>query len=255
MEAHRIGVISDTHGLLRPEVTEILKSCELILHAGDVGQAEILRQLEEAAPVYAVRGNADQNQTGHLPPELELELFGFRIFMIHNREQIRSIPEGTDVVISGHSHKYEESSRDHIFYLNPGSCGPKRFWVKPAMMVLTLYPEQHRMETEKIDLASAGRAECASAGQGSKAEGTDRVFAGPEADRGENALPYQDMHELVKKIMKQADAGKTVCQIAERNHVDRDFAEQVCRMYLTHPGVDVEGILDRIVRRQSDRGK
>ena len=60
---------------------------------------------------------------------------------------------------------------------------------------------------------------------------------------------------MVKKIMKQADAGKTVAQIAERNHVDRDFAEQVCRMYLTHPGVDVEGILDRIVRRQSDRGK
>lgn len=233
MESHRIGVISDTHGILRPEVEEVLKSCEIILHAGDIGKPEILTRLRAITDTYAVLGNVDQagadrfqfSNNGfseNIPEELETELFGFQIYMLHNKKQIRKDLSGMDIVIYGHSHKYEEVRQGSLTWLNPGSCGPKRFRLPVTMMILTLYPETHRLTTEKINCLSAN----------------DEII-----------IPKQDMHRLVREIMKEVDAGRNIADIAVRNHIDETFAEQVCRMYVTHPGVDVDGILDRIERK------
>lgn len=231
MEGHRIGVISDTHGLLRPEVEAVLKTCEAILHAGDVGRPEVLDRLRAIAATYAVRGNVDSVLSdpgagdGTLPEELETELFGFSIYMVHNKKQIRKDLSGVDAVIYGHSHKYGAEHIGGITWLNPGSCGPRRFRLPVTMMVLTLYPAGHRMEIEKIDCLSMA----------SKPEETLEI-------------PERDLYALVREIMKEVDAGKRIAEIAARNQIEEAFAEQVCRMYLTHPGVDVDGILDRMER-------
>lgn len=229
MESHRIALISDTHGLLRPEVEEILKTCEIILHAGDIGKYEILRRLKEIAETYAVQGNVDEGRMDELaeelPKELDVELWGFHIYMVHNKKYIRKDLQGADIVVFGHSHRLSDSESD-VRYLNPGSCGPKRFRLPVTMMILTLYPAEHRIEAEQIDCLTA------------------------EAEKKEAVkMPEQDMHGLIREIMKEVDAGKNITEIAKRNHIDTKFTEQVCRMYLTHPGVDVDGIMDRIERR------
>lgn len=262
MDAHRIGVISDTHGLLRQEAAEILKSCEIILHAGDIGKPEILERLREITDTYAVLGNVDQNcaelfrtsikgRSEKLPEELEIELFGFRIYMIHDKKQIRKNLSGIDIVIYGHSHKYEEDDNGGITWLNPGSCGPKRFRLPVTMMILTLYPALHRLETEKIDcLSISGKPVQGTSDEESRFGQAGAVRSGLAAASDEDVkIPEQDMYRLVREIMKGIDAGRKIADIAARNHIDERFAEQVCRMYVTHPGVDVDGILDRLERK------
>lgn len=262
MDAHRIGVISDTHGLLRQEAAEILKSCEIILHAGDIGKPEILERLREITDTYAVLGNVDQNcaelfrtsikgRSEKLPEELEIELFGFRIYMIHDKKQIRKNLSGIDIVIYGHSHKYEEAGQGSITWLNPGSCGPKRFRMPVTMMILTLYPALHRLETEKIDCLSISYERgLETFGEKSCSVRTDRVRSVMTSSSEEDVkIPEQDMYRVIREIMKGIDAGRKIADIAARNHIDERFAEQVCRMYVTHPGVDVDGILDRLERK------
>ena len=320
MDGHRIGVISDTHGILRPETAEILKTCETILHAGDVGKPEVLRQLRDIRDTYAVRGNVDSgrirefyareterrkcaedvkirtkefeaSQAGgfeaqaggfeaqaggfevradkfeagqaELPEELEIELFGFRIYMIHDKKLIRKDLPGVDLIICGHSHKYEVGRLGNTACLNPGSCGPRRFCLPVTMMLLTLYPAEHRMETERIDcldIPAMGKGTShgenpAWISEEGKAAGVHEEPAVRTGQRGaakapgKIKIPEQDMYRMVRQIMKEVDAGRRIAEIAARNHIDERFAEQVCRMYLTHPGVDVDGILDRMERK------
>lgn len=247
MELHRIAVISDTHGLLRPEVSEELKSCEAVLHAGDFDKADILEKLRADCPVWAVRGNVDKEWADSLPEELETELYGFRLYIIHNRKHIRKDLSGIDIVVYGHSHKYEERREDGILYLNPGSCGPKRFRLPVTMAVLTLYPEEHRIEVERIDCVPAvsfGQKGSCSAPV-SEACRADNDYAAEEQRPGQDI----DMHKLVKAIIKDVRAGRTVAGIAARHHIKEELAEEICRYYVTHPGVDVDGILDRMERK------
>jgi uncharacterized protein len=126
----RVGVISDTHGLLRPEATAFLQGCDHILHGGDIGGPEILEQLAAVAPVSAVRGNNDsQPWAASLPDTRLLELAGVRVYIIHDLGELGIEPRaaGVRVVVSGHSHQPCVRERDGIIYLNPGSAGPRRF--------------------------------------------------------------------------------------------------------------------------------
>lgn len=124
---HKIGIISDTHNLLRTSVVTILRTCEVILHGGDIHSKKILDQLQDIAPVYAVRGNADKEWAALLPQSLFIELFGIKIFMIHNKKFIHEDLREQDLIICGHSHKYEKLTKDGQIWLNPGSCGRRRF--------------------------------------------------------------------------------------------------------------------------------
>lgn len=128
--AKLVGLISDTHGLMRPEALRALEGSELIIHAGDVGRGDVLEQLRAIAPVIAVRGNID---TGEWAQELPLSTVcgvGDRlIYVLHDVKELDLDPAaaGFDIVVSGHSHKHERSERKGVLYLNPGSAGPRRF--------------------------------------------------------------------------------------------------------------------------------
>ena len=126
----RIGVISDTHGLLRPEALTFLRGSQHIIHAGDIGSPEIVPALQQIAPVTAIRGNIDTQPWARRFAETEVvELEGFLIYVIHDVNALDLKPEaaGFAAVISGHSHKPGQSSRDGVLYFNPGSAGPRRF--------------------------------------------------------------------------------------------------------------------------------
>jgi putative phosphoesterase len=125
-----LGIISDTHGLLRPEAIDALRGSDLIIHAGDIGKPEILAELETIAPVVAVRGNTDQGFWADALPETAVaETAGGLIYVIHDilALDLDPVAAGFRMVVSGHSHKPGRSERAGVIYLNPGSAGPRRF--------------------------------------------------------------------------------------------------------------------------------
>ena len=127
---HRIGIISDTHGLVRLEAIAALRGVEMILHAGDIGAPHVLETLNEIAPVVAVRGNNDKGEWAEALPDWEVvELGSVSIYMLHDLKEIDISPSGAgfQVVVSGHSHKPAIEERRGVLYVNPGSAGPRRF--------------------------------------------------------------------------------------------------------------------------------
>jgi uncharacterized protein len=125
-----VGVISDTHGLLRPEAVGTLRGSDYIIHAGDVGDAEIVKQLNAIAPVTAVRGNVDREPWARKLPETQvLEAGGISIYILHSVADLDLKPEaaGFAAVVSGHSHIPKQEVRNGVLYFNPGSAGPRRF--------------------------------------------------------------------------------------------------------------------------------
>jgi putative phosphoesterase len=134
----QIGLISDTHGLLRPQALDALAGCAHIIHAGDIGGPEILQALAAIAPVTAVRGNNDREEWARQLPDIAtLEVEGASIAVIHDLNQWR-MAQAPRVVVSGHSHKPACHTRDGILYINPGSAGPRRFKLPIAVARLTL---------------------------------------------------------------------------------------------------------------------
>jgi len=126
----RLGLISDTHGLLRPEAVAALAGSDLIIHAGDVGAPEILDRLRAVAPVVVVRGNIDAGDWANgLPETAVVQAGAVSIFVLHDLNELKIDPsaEGYRMVVSGHSHKPSQAERDGVLYLNPGSAGPRRF--------------------------------------------------------------------------------------------------------------------------------
>ena len=125
-----VGVISDTHGLLRPEAVEALRGSSLILHAGDVGDPAILEELEALAPVVTVRGNVDRGEWAQALPETQaVELEGALLYLLHDVEALDLSPQaaGFHAVIFGHSHLPEIRHQEGVLFFNPGSAGPRRF--------------------------------------------------------------------------------------------------------------------------------
>jgi putative phosphoesterase len=147
-----IGVISDTHGLVRPEAKDALRGCDALVHAGDIGKPEVLEQLRELAPLTAIRGNVD-NWARDIAETAVLTLDDVRIYIIHNVKQLDLDPRaaGFAAVISGHSHAPKAETKDGVLYLNPGSAGPRRF--KLPVAVAKLHIGDRKLEAELITLA------------------------------------------------------------------------------------------------------
>ena len=148
-----IGVISDTHGLLRPEALEALRGCERIIHAGDVGSADVLSQLRDLAPVVAVRGNVDSEAWAmRLPRTATVKIGSHTVYVLHVLEdlEIEPSPAGISAVVYGHSHKPSIEERDGVIYLNPGSAGPRRFRLPIGVGYLHL--ESGGIRGELLDL-------------------------------------------------------------------------------------------------------
>ena len=144
-----IGVLSDTHGLLRPELLTALAGVDHILHAGDVGDPAILTELSRIAPVTAIRGNIDTHGPNSLLPTTEaIELAGCLIYMLHSLDDLDLNPQaaGIGVVLYGHSHKPSIELRNGVLYLNPGSAGPRRFNLPITYALLRVHNSQPQAE-------------------------------------------------------------------------------------------------------------
>lgn len=211
----RIGIISDTHGLLRDEVKAYLKECDMILHAGDIHSRSVLEDLNRIAPTFPVRGNADKEWADDIPVTRVVEVTNIRIFMIHNQKQIQEDVSNYDLVVYGHSHKYEEKETGETKWLNPGSCGPRRFHLSITMAVLTV--EDGTFYIERIDIPHR-----------------------------EATIPSADVKTCIPAIIKEINKGTSVEKIAKKFKLSKELAEQICRLYLTHPGVDADGIMAKM---------
>ncbi|MBO6055150.1 MAG: metallophosphoesterase family protein [Oscillospiraceae bacterium] len=220
----KVGILSDTHDLLRPEAAEALQGCVSILHCGDIGSLRILEQLEQIAPVTAVRGNADREWAENLPAFAELQIAGLHICMTHKKKDLPGDLGGYDLALFGHSHQYSASrididGRSQTLVLNPGSCGPRRFHQSITMAVLRIGAET--WDVERIDLH-------------------------PDAGETIRKLDPGDLRRQVEIVMREAERGKPVSAIAKRHNMDPALVEQIARLYVTHPGVTADGILTKM---------
>lgn len=217
---YRIGIISDTHGMLRPEVLENLNGCDAIVHGGDINKQDILDELGKIAPVYAVRGNNDKEWAARLAHSLSIVLYGVSFFIVHNKKEIPKELEDTQVVIYGHSHKYEEKYVDGRLFLNPGSCGPRRFTQPVTMAVLEIAGDSS-FQVKRIDIPHKQAA-------------------------AESEKVPENIKQIINAIIKETNKGKSVVEIADKYGISKELTEQICRLYLTHPGVDADAILGKM---------
>ena len=214
----RIGILSDTHGLLRPEALSALEGCGAILHGGDVNRQDILDALSNIAPLYAVRGNNDREWAERLPLFLDFELAGLRVYMTHKKKDLPADLSGYDLAVYGHSHRYEEVRAGRTLLLNPGSCGPRRFNQPITLAVLEV--EGGEVRVRRVDIPHAGKAV---------------------------ALPKPaDLKGQVEMVMKETRRGRSPAEIARRHGWDEALVEQIARLYVTHPGVTADGILGKM---------
>jgi putative phosphoesterase len=154
----RVGLISDTHGLLRPQACAALAGSDVIVHAGDIGDASILTRLAAIAPVTAVRGNNDDGPWAAALRDTErIEVGRVGIFVIHDRNALAPdlATADVDVVVSGHSHRPGSEHRDGVLYVNPGSAGPRRFRLPVSVARLTIDGSHVDVEFVRLDVAAA----------------------------------------------------------------------------------------------------
>lgn len=152
----KLAILSDTHGLLRPQVVEHLKTADAILHGGDINKPAIVEELQQYAPLFVVRGNNDKDWADEIPLSLTVTLDGITFHMVHNKKEIPANLSGVDVVVFGHSHKYVQEERDGVLWLNPGSCGPRRFQQEITMMMAEITDGTLRVEKITIPHQTAG---------------------------------------------------------------------------------------------------
>jgi uncharacterized protein len=149
----RVALLSDTHGLLRAAARAFAVGCDYIIHGGDIGSAQILDELAAMAPLFAVRGNNDtQRWAAHLPETEMIPVGGAFVYVIHDLSQLNIEPHaaGVQVIVSGHSHRPLVEKRDGILYVNPGSCGPRRF--KLPISVGELIVEGTQVSARTVEL-------------------------------------------------------------------------------------------------------
>lgn len=154
----RVGLISDTHGLLRPQATAFLRGSDFIVHAGDIGSGNILRELGAIAPVTAVRGNNDTGPWAQAVSETEvLQVGEIFIYVLHNLAELDVDPvaAGFQVIVSGHSHKPSIEERRGVLYVNPGSSGPRRFKLPIAVAELHVVGDSVKAQVVELEVSSA----------------------------------------------------------------------------------------------------
>ena len=213
-------IISDTHGVLRPEVIEQIKNSGAVIHGGDVDTRAVLDKIKGLmkpdAPLFAVRGNNDRTLP-ELPDSLAFELCETKIFLVHNKKDIPKNVDA-DIVIFGHSHKYYEEKINGQLWLNPGSCGRRRFSLPLTMVLMNINGSDYSIE--KIEI---------------------------ESGRKNILVPDKDLLKIIQNVMRRMDKGESVAVIADKLKLDTKFVEQIMRLRVTHPGVNADGIMNKII--------
>ena len=220
----KIIILSDTHDLLRPEVLDLLPGCDCILHGGDVSSSKLLDRLAQFAPVKVVRGNNDKEWAEHLPPYLDFEVGGLRVYMTHKKKDLPKDLSPYDLAIFGHSHQYSNTWMDHpegkrTLLLNPGSCGPRRFHQPITLAMLTIQGESWGVK--RIEIPHTPK------------ESVPKIEPG-------------NIKRQIEIVMKETQKGNGVTFIAEKYGLDPVLVEQIARLYVTHPGVTADGIMTKM---------
>ena len=235
----RVAIMADTHGVLRPEVERILETCDVIVHAGDFDNQMLYHKLNVDQPLYAVRGNNDRGWSGGLGQVNRFEIGGAKFIMAHERVDIPSVLKDIQVVIFGHSHMYYQQEISGRLWLNPGSCGYKRFTLPLSMAVMTIEDGTYEVETVWLEHgygtpgAATSQREKAKAskyekqqkrykqkqakgeGQADKAKGAVKAarYGGQPAARQEAVKPAPDQEKeylfLIAKILRLRKAGES----------------------------------------------
>ena len=218
----KIAIISDTHNLLRPEVTERIRGADCILHGGDISSQEILDRLEAIAPVRVVRGNNDKEWAGHLPEFLDFELAGIHFYMTHKKKDLPKDLSPYDLVVVGHSHQYSETWKEwpdgrRTLILNPGSCGPRRFFQAITMALLAV--DDGGWSVERVEIPH---------------------------EQAETRMSAPDMRTVIEAVVSETKKSRSVEEIARKHRLETALVEQIVRLYVTHPGVTVEGIMAKM---------
>ncbi len=234
----KILVLSDTHGLLRPVVREMLGDCDAVIHCGDYHTQKILDEIRASVSadtqMFLVRGNNDGNWAAPLPERLEFDLGNVKFCAVHDKADLPEDPGDCRVFLYGHSHRYTEEWRAGRLWLNPGSCGRRRFRLDITMAVL--YLENGKISVERIDISDA--------------KGSDMIRKDAKGSAS-MSLPA-DLCGMVRDIMKRMDKGHKVDRISRELGVRQDFVEDICRIRVTHPGVSAEGIVNKIEVNRSN---
>lgn len=216
----KLAVLSDTHGLLRQEVLEYLSSADAILHGGDINNQGILDTLASIAPVYVVRGNNDKEWAESLPLFLDFEIGGAHIYMTHKKRDLPADLSTFDLIIVGHTHRYEEQRVEQTVLLNPGSCGPRRFnqAITMAMVEVISAAGRPKITVHRID-----------------------IDHGPT-----RKIRAVDLNTQIETVMRETAKGTPALTIASKRGWDVELVEQIARLYVTHPGVTADGIMTKM---------
>lgn len=256
----RAAVMADTHGVLRPEVERILETCDVIIHAGDFDSQMLYHKLEVNQPLYAVRGNNDRGWSGGLAAVKRFEIGGVKFIMAHERVDIPSPPGDVQVVIFGHSHMFYQQEINGRLWLNPGSCGYKRFTLPLSLAVMTI--EDGRFEVETIWLEKsygtpgAAKAQMEKA-KASKYEKQQRRYkqkagkAGAETQAGDKEQRASQKKEaerdslfMIAKIQRLKKAGETRDWVIRNLGDGYKLAGTVYDICEKKPGLNARQILE-----------
>ena len=213
----KIGILSDTHGFLREEVKEGLAGVDHIIHAGDIDTPEVIDALKKIAPLTVVRGNADKDWAEHIPASASVTLDGKSFFVTHNKGKLIGDISNYDVIIYGHSHKYSLAEKDGKLWFNPGCCGKRKKGQDVTFAIAEIIDGE--IIFNRIDI--------------------------PNEKEKEEGLP-DNLETIISKAIKLIDKGKKPETIAGSCGISKELAEEICRMYLTHPGIDIQGIITRL---------
>lgn len=247
---HRIAVISDTHNLLRPEVISVIEGCDVILHAGDISKPEILEQLRALKEVYVVRGNNDRGWAEEIPYVLQFDLSGVSFCMTHIKKDVPT-DHTADVIITGHSHRYACSWVENTLFLNPGSCGPRRFNQDITMAVLML-DDDPGPDNQALNRNAFAEKKCGNQDIKDRIH-VERINIPHESGKKETTDGRKNIQslnnvtsDLIRRICKDVDRNMNIADISSKQKVSMEITQQIVRLYLTHPGVTPDGIMAKL---------
>ena len=200
-------------------MTQTLQGCDAILHGGDINRQDIIDRLEQIAPVYVVRGNNDKEWAGHLPQFLDFELSGLHIFMTHKKKDLPKDISLYNLIVYGHSHRYEQKREGSTLLINPGSCGPRRFKQDITLAVMEIEEPDERIMIRRIDIPHEKKLAV-----------------------NKDNLQKPEIERVIREIKK----GRSVAEISLKLGMDPELTEEICRLYLTHPGVTADGIMTKM---------
>ena len=211
----KIGIISDTHNMLRDNALEILEDVDYIIHAGDIANEKVYQKIKYLKDTTFVRGNCDRDEyASEIPEDITFDLYGKKIYVIHDINQKAPKADEADIVIYGHSHIYNLEENGQLI-LNPGSAGPRRFGRPASMAILTIDTESGATDVEKIDLGKEAR----------------------KKDSNEMRM-VEGVYDLLQR-------GLSIPKICNALGLSKKFVSRIAQLYFTHPGIDLEGILNR----------